>query len=202
MFSALLAKVNYPAFPFLQSAQGYCLHIVGLIHTLDLIKAQQEGPTNSCTSLPQQWHKPRGGAPQITDEDLALLRRQTGAPISDLVNRPPVELAVEGNKYPLGSGLSHQLPLVSTARPTPPANQPGDFPDFHLPSQPTHVCTVLNENDIYSYSKMTITLPDPFKRICSRGANYDSLAASIKTTAPGKTKAMIRGVDLEPIAAI
>ncbi|KAK6291156.1 hypothetical protein J4Q44_G00384520 [Coregonus suidteri] len=36
---------------------GYCSHVVGLIHTLDLWRAQDEMST---TSLPQQWHKPRG----------------------------------------------------------------------------------------------------------------------------------------------
>ncbi|CAK6984387.1 uncharacterized protein LOC127440828 isoform X2, partial [Scomber scombrus] len=60
----------------------------------------------------------------LTDEDLDLLRRQTGTPISYLVNKPPVEIAVGENKYALGSGLSHQLPLIGTATPTPPTDHP------------------------------------------------------------------------------
>ncbi len=122
-----------------------------------------------------------------------------------------------------------QLPLVDTAGPTSPANQPGSFPDFPLPSQPKHVRTVLNRNDTCNYNKQAITLPESvaleretrqqdtcnlwhlarsprrslssFKRICSRKANYDSLAASNKTTATGQTTAMKRGVHLEPVAA-
>lgn len=45
----------------------------------------------------------------ITDEDLILLQQQTGTRISYLVNRPPIEIAVRESKYPLGSGLSHQI---------------------------------------------------------------------------------------------
>ncbi len=33
---------------------------MGLINTLDMMKAQEESPVKACTSLPQQWHKPRG----------------------------------------------------------------------------------------------------------------------------------------------
>ncbi|KAK0139997.1 hypothetical protein N1851_023104 [Merluccius polli] len=43
--------------------QGYCSHVVGLVYALDLAitKARDAEPcTSSCTSLPQQWHKPRG----------------------------------------------------------------------------------------------------------------------------------------------
>lgn len=40
------------------------------------------------------------------------------------------------------------------------ANQPDNFPDFPLPSQPTDVCTVLSRNDMVRYSKMTITLSE------------------------------------------
>lgn len=81
---------------------------------------------------------------------------------------------------------------------------------------------------MYSYSKITITLAESvalehetrqqdisnlwhlarshqltsssFKRICSRRAHFDSHVASIKTTAPGQTKAMKRGVDVKPTA--
>lgn len=45
----------------------------------------------------------------IADEDLILLQQQTGTPISYLVNRPPIELAVGESKYPVGSGLSLQV---------------------------------------------------------------------------------------------
>ncbi|KAK0134418.1 hypothetical protein N1851_007030 [Merluccius polli] len=126
--------------------QGYCSHVVGLVYALDLAitKARDAEPcTSSCTSLPQQWHKPRGNKiravpistvvvakatenrrrrpidcrTSVTDEKLSLLKRQTGTPISYLVNRPPIELTVGEEKYLLGSGLSHQLPLIDPPGP-------------------------------------------------------------------------------------
>ena len=64
-----LAKINYLAF-FLQCTR-ILLTYVGLIYTFDLIKARQS-PAIFCTSLPQQWHKPRGS-------------KMKGVPISSIV---------------------------------------------------------------------------------------------------------------------
>ncbi|XP_067307635.1 uncharacterized protein [Pseudorasbora parva] len=129
-------------------APGYCSHVVGLIYALDLARGQDAELSHtsttqtksSCTSLPQQWHKPRGSKIRavpissvvvakanenrkrrpidcrysgsrtfsVTEDKIALLKRQTGGPISYLVNRPPVDITVGGERYPLGSGLSHQ----------------------------------------------------------------------------------------------
>jgi len=86
-----LAKINYLAFVY--CAPGYCSHIVGLIYTLELIKAQQS-PAISCTSLPQQRHKPRGS--KIKD-----------VPISSIViakarcerKRKPIDCCYRGSRY-------------------------------------------------------------------------------------------------------
>ena len=88
----VLAKINYLAFVY--SAQGYCSHIVGLIYTLDLIKAQQS-PAILCTSLPQQWHKP--GNSKIK-----------GVPISSIVNlRRPIDCCYRGRRASLHKMLKH-----------------------------------------------------------------------------------------------
>ena len=124
------------------------------------------------------------------------------------------------------SSLS-QLPLHYTAEH--PANQPGDFPDFPLPPQPTALSTVLKENDMNCYNNMTITRSESitleretrqqntsdlwhvarsprltssyFHRICSRRGNHESLAATIKTPLQKQTMAMKRGIALESTAA-
>ncbi|CAM4734136.1 unnamed protein product [Leuciscus chuanchicus] len=123
---------------------GFARIIIGLIHTLDLCKAQNINTVHvqSSTSLPQQWHKPRGAkvAPQpvtavvvarakkerkqrpifcqysndratseVTDQDLLLLRELTGTPMSYIASKPPIDVVIGQEKYPLGSGLSYQV---------------------------------------------------------------------------------------------
>ncbi|XP_036445588.1 uncharacterized protein LOC118821195 isoform X4 [Colossoma macropomum] len=51
---------------------------------------------------------------EVTDADFELLRSMTGTPISYLANQPPLLIAVGENTYPLGCGLSYQLPSMST----------------------------------------------------------------------------------------
>lgn len=54
-----MLNVNIPTC----SAPGYCSHIVGLFNTLDLMQVKDSGTPlepQASTSLPQQWHKPRG----------------------------------------------------------------------------------------------------------------------------------------------
>ncbi|KAK0151329.1 hypothetical protein N1851_007528 [Merluccius polli] len=110
-----------------------------------------------------------------------------------------------------------------------PVSQSDDFPNFPLPPQPMNVCTVLDEQATRHYTELSITMPDSialehetreqntnqlwfqarstritstsFKRICSRRADQESLAANLKSATKVQTKAMRRGVVLEPIAA-
>ncbi|MEQ2308939.1 hypothetical protein AMECASPLE_033429 [Ameca splendens] len=127
--------------------------------------------------------------------------------------------------------LSHflQLPLISQIGPgAAPVSQPDDFPNFPLPCQPTSFCTVLNESAMQHYTELSISLTDSleretreqstnnlwfnarspritstsFNRICSRRNNHVKLATSLKSAASVQTKAMKRGVEQEPIAAI
>lgn len=122
-----------------------------------------------------------------------------------------------------------QLPLLDSAGPSS-ANQPSnDFPDFPLPTQPSNFCAVLHEQNMCSYRKLTITpsqslaleretrqqdtnpiwhlaraprlTSSVFKTICSRRADFDTLAVRIRGTSKMQTKAMRRGVELEPVAA-
>ncbi|KAF4112071.1 hypothetical protein G5714_006866 [Onychostoma macrolepis] len=110
------------------------------------------------------------------------------------------------------------------------ANQPSnDFLDFPLPTQPSNFCAVLHEENMRSYRKLTITpsqslaleretrqqdtnhiwhlaraprlTSSEFKTICSRRADFDTLAVRIKGTSKMQTKAMRRGVELELVAA-
>lgn len=46
---------------------------------------------------------------EVTDEDLELLRGLAGTPMSYIANKPPIDVAVGQEKYPLGSGLSYQV---------------------------------------------------------------------------------------------
>ena len=62
---------------------------MGLIYTLDLIKAQQS-PTKSCTSLPQQWHKPRGskikGVPILSIVIMKARRERKRSKLLDILH--------------------------------------------------------------------------------------------------------------------
>ncbi|CAM4608863.1 unnamed protein product [Leuciscus chuanchicus] len=113
-----------------------------------------------------------------------LLREMTDAPISYIADEAAPEIEIEGRKYALGCGLSHQcsdmtappqapfpagiqeLPLVSQiGEPCvdPGAatfRQPDDLPNFPLPSQPAGFCTVLNESAMHRYTELSISLPD------------------------------------------
>jgi len=108
--------------------------------------------------------------------------------------------------------------------------QPHDLPNFPLPSQPTSFCTVLNESAMHRYTELSISLSDSialeqetreqstnklwfnarsgrltstsFKRICSRRADHEKLAKSLKSAGSVQTKAMKRGIEQEPIAAV
>lgn len=110
-----------------------------------------------------------------------------------------------------------------------PVSQSDDFPNFRLPPQPTNVCTVLDEPATRHYTELSITMPDSialkretreqntnqlwfharsdritstsFKRICCRRADQESLKANLKSATKVQTKAMRRGVVLQPIAA-
>ena len=120
-----------------------------------------------------------------------------------------------------------QLSLICSAEP-PPTDQP-EFPPFPLPPQPTTYSTVLNSHETTAYNNITITTTEAinleqqtrqqntdiwhnarslrltssnFHRICSRRANHDTLAITLKTPVKRRTKAMQRGIDLESTAAI
>jgi len=108
--------------------------------------------------------------------------------------------------------------------------QPHDLPNFPLPSQPTSFCTVLNESAMHRYTELSISLSDSialeqetreqstnklcfnarsgrltstsFKRICSRRADHEKLAKSLKSAGSVQTKAMKRGIEQEPIAVV
>lgn len=56
-------------------------------------------------------------------------------------------------------------------------------------------------NNQWFLARSPQTTSSSFKRICSRRAEHGSLAASLKNTVPVQTKAMKRGIELEPIAA-
>lgn len=106
-------------------------------------------------------------------------------------------------------------------------NQP-DFPNFPLPPQPTKYATVLDEEATRHVNTLNITQSDTislecdtreqnknplwyiarsgrltasiFKRICSRKSDHQQLVAILKKDMV-QTKAMKRGVAMEPIAA-
>lgn len=124
-----------------------------------------------------------------------------------------------------------QLPLiVQIDLGAAPVSQPDDLPNFPLPHQATSFCTALNESATQHYTELSISLADSitleretraqstnylwfharsaritstsFKRICSRRADHEKLATSLKSAAAVQTKAMKRGVEQEPNAAI
>lgn len=49
---------------------------------------------------------------EVTDEDLSLLRELTGTPMSYIANKPPIDVEIGQEKYPLGSGLSYQVKQI------------------------------------------------------------------------------------------
>lgn len=132
--------------------------------------------------------------------------------------------------HPLQLPLVSQIaePCVDPGAAT--VRQPDDLPNFPLPSQPTGFCTVLNESAMHRYTELSISLPDSialeqetreqstnnlwfnarsgritstsFKRICSRRADHEKLAKSLESAGSVQTKAMKRGIEQEPIAAI
>ncbi|XP_051553740.1 uncharacterized protein LOC127440828 isoform X2 [Myxocyprinus asiaticus] len=213
----------------------------------------------SSTSLPQQWHKPRGrqitplpvtavvvvkaktkrklifchysndrALSEVTDEDLELLRGLTGTPMSYIANRPPIDVAVGQEKYPLGSGLSYQLPLLDNTWPRSSLSNPtDDFPVFPLPPQPSTFFTVLTKNQMECYNAMMVSTSESevleketrqqsinnicvrsprltsssFKSVYSRKADYKQLATSMLRKKTLLTKAVKRGLELEPVAA-
>ncbi|KAG5283867.1 hypothetical protein AALO_G00020410 [Alosa alosa] len=244
---------------------GFCAHIIGLIHTLDLCKAQHINavPVQSSTSLPQQWHKPRGAkvAPQpvtavvvarakterkrrpifcqysndraiseVTDQDLLLLRQLTGTPMSYIASKPQIDVVIGQEKYPLGSGLSYQLPLLDNTSQASSLSNSSDFPAFPLPPQPGSFCTVLNKvqmerfstivvskaeaealekntrqqssNNIWHHVRSIRLTSSSFKRIISRRADFEQLAIIMQRKKKSiMAKAMKRGLELEPAAA-
>ncbi|KAK0151419.1 hypothetical protein N1851_007284 [Merluccius polli] len=199
---------------------GYCSHVVGLMYTLDLERARNPRKDESSTSQPQQWHRARGkkisGQPVF---NLVVAKAKVSR------KRKPVVCNYTHNNCHFFSniGASFVNPGVH------PVSQSDDFPNFPLPPQPMNVCTVLDEQATRHYTELSITMPDSialehetreqntnqlwfqarstritstsFKRICSRRADQESLAANLKSATKVQTKAMRRGVVLEPIAA-
>ena len=56
-------------------------------------------------------------------------------------------------------------------------------------------------NNLWFHAKSARMTSTSFKRICSRRADHEKLATSLKSAASVQTKAMKRGVEQEPIAA-
>jgi hypothetical protein len=46
---------------------------------------------------------------EVTDQDILLLRELTGTPMSYIASKPPMDVELGQEKYPLGSGLSYQV---------------------------------------------------------------------------------------------
>lgn len=88
--------------------QGYCSHVVGLIHTLDLWRASDEMST---TSLLQQLHKPRG-------------KKIDAKPIT------AVGVGKEDQSTAVRTDSSHYW---RTAPPPSSSNPTDEFPTFPLP---------------------------------------------------------------------
>lgn len=142
-----------------------------------------------------------------------------------LMNLPSYQPQYVPSPYgdvPLGSILSyHTHPAVILS---------DDYPPFPLPPQPSGYATVLREEEMDYYSGISITPTDSelleketrdqsnnkvwhrvrsqritssnFKRVCSRRADFDSLAAELQRDKRiVQTKAMRRGIEMEPVAA-
>lgn len=58
-----------------------------------------------------------------------------------------------------------------------------------------------NTNNLWHIARSGRLTSSAFKRICSRRADHDKLAVSVKSKGSVQTKAMKRGIELEPIAA-
>ena len=56
-------------------------------------------------------------------------------------------------------------------------------------------------NNLWFHARSARITSTSFKRICSRRADHEKLATSLKSAASVQTKAMKRGVEQEPIAA-
>ncbi|KAJ4947943.1 hypothetical protein JOQ06_009972 [Pogonophryne albipinna] len=121
------------------------------MYSLNISRAQNED-TASCTSRPQQWHKPRGKkvagqpissavvakaklnrkqrpviptyTPNRNLRKYETLRGMRGTPISYIVNQTPIQVAVGGKDYPIGCGLSYQLPLLQLPQTNPATSLP------------------------------------------------------------------------------
>ncbi|XP_046874101.1 uncharacterized protein LOC124466343 [Hypomesus transpacificus] len=142
-----------------------------------------------------------------------------------LMNLPSYQPQYVPSPYgdvPLGSILSYQT--------RPAVIQSDDYPPFPLPPQPRDYATVLGEEEMDYYSGISMTQTDSellenetrgqsmnkvwhrvrsqritssnFKRVCSRRADFDSLAAELtRNKKTVQTKAMWRGIEMEPVAA-
>ena len=112
----------------------------------------------------------------------------------------------------------------------PPSNPTDDFPVFALTTQPSNFSTVLTKDQMECYNDMMISKSESealeketrqhssnniwhrvrsprltsssFKRVCSRKADFEQLAISmLRKKKSVQTKAMKRGLELEPVAA-
>lgn len=129
-------------------------------------------------------------------------------------------VTTEFGDLPLGSVLSYQLPQQTVSF--------EEHPTLPLPPQPCSYATVLNQEEHDFYGGLIITPEDSlhlesgtrdqssitwhrlraeritstsFKRVCSRVKDFEKLAADMTAKQTIQTKAMKRGIQLEPVAA-
>lgn len=133
--------------------------------------------------------------------------------------QPAAPVSTNFGDLPKGSVLTYHTAQYTRA---------GDYPPFPLPSQPCSFSTVLDDTEACFYSGLTVTqavaiqleidtreqshsktwhkvrtnrlTSSSFKRICSRVADFNVLADNLKKKTV-QTKAMKRGLELEPVAA-
>lgn len=129
-------------------------------------------------------------------------------------------VTTEFGNLPFGSVLSYQLPQQTVSF--------EEHPTLPLPPQPCSYATVLNQQEHDFYGGLIITPEDSlhlesgtrdqssitwhrlraeritstsFKRVCSRVKDFEKLAADRTAKKSVQTKAMKRGIQLEPVAA-
>ncbi|XP_067295947.1 uncharacterized protein [Pseudorasbora parva] len=135
--------------------------------------------------------------------------------------QPAVLVSTEFGELPWGSILSCQ-----TQRPLSIFSE--NDPELPLPPQPCSFSTALDDTGTFFYGGLAVTLSDAkhlemetrgqsssktwhqvrakrltsstFKRICSRVRDFDSLADNLKEKRFTQTKAMKRGLEMEPVA--